>query len=52
MTLDGLAEHYRPVNHHSEDGSRELFDAVSAIRIEKLRRQVWRYELKATVEEK
>jgi hypothetical protein len=52
MTYDSLEDHYRAVNHHNEDGSRELFDAVSAVRVEKLRRNLWRNQLKAAVEEK
>lgn len=51
-TYDGLEEHYRAVDHHEEDGSRELFDAVSAVRIETLRRKLWYNQLKATTREK
>jgi len=37
---DSLDEHMRAVDHHNDDGSRELFDAVSAVRVETLRRKV------------
>jgi hypothetical protein len=48
-TYDGLDNHYREIDHHDPDGSRELFVAVSATRIEGLRRKLWINHLKAKV---
>jgi len=47
-----LDEHMRDVDHHDEDGSRELFSAVSSIRIENLMRDIQRDHLHATLEER
>lgn len=46
---DSLELHMRPIDHHNDDGSRELFDAVPAIRVENLKRRVCKENLKATV---
>jgi hypothetical protein len=47
-----LDDHMRDVEHHDPDGSKELFSAVSAIRIENLMRDIERYHLHATLEER
>lgn len=46
---DSLEEHMRAIDHHNDDGSRELFDAVSAVRVENLKRKVCKESLKATL---
>jgi hypothetical protein len=51
-TYDDLDAHMREVDHRHKDGSRELFDAVSAVRIEYLRRKLWYDVMKATTGEK
>jgi hypothetical protein len=52
VTYDVLNDHMREIDHHNEDGSRELFNAVSAVRLENLRRKLWYNVMKATTEEK
>lgn len=49
--LDDLENHMREVDHHDANGSRERFSAVSAVRIENIRRKLLRENLKATVGE-
>jgi len=45
-----LDDHMRDVDHRDEDGSREIFSAVSAIRIENLMRDIQRDHLRATIQ--
>ena len=47
-----LDDHMRDVDHHDEDGSRELFSAVSAVRLENMTRMILDEHLHATLEER
>ena len=51
-TYDQIDEYTRKINHHNEDGSIELFDAISRTKIESLRRKLWYNFMKATIEER
>ena len=46
---DSLENHMRAIDHHNDDGSRELFDAVTAVRVENLKRKVCYNTLRATL---
>lgn len=49
---DSLQAHYRHIHELEEDGVESYYDGISAIRVENLRRGLFRNYLKATLVEK
>jgi hypothetical protein len=50
--LDYVDDQCEPIDDHHADGSRSLYDGISNIKIENLKRRIWREKLKAKVGDK